>query len=65
MGLAIVPGVVLLGRISGQDRLCAGPLELVPDQAGGSKHGTRRTGPGAQRHRRLAAERLKACISNE
>jgi hypothetical protein len=35
-GLAIVPGVASSGRISGRDRLPAGPLEVVPDQAGGS-----------------------------
>ncbi len=35
-GLAIVPGVASSGRISGRGRLTAGPLEVVPDQAGGS-----------------------------
>jgi hypothetical protein len=40
MGLAIVPGVVPSGRISGRARLSAGPLEVVPDHAGGSSlHG--------------------------
>jgi hypothetical protein len=38
MGLAIVPGVVPSGRISGRNRSPAGPLEVVPDQAGGSRH---------------------------
>jgi Arc/MetJ family transcription regulator len=36
MGLAIVPGAVPSGRISGRARLSAGPLEVVPDHAGGS-----------------------------
>jgi hypothetical protein len=37
MGWAIVPGVAPSGRISGRDRLPAGPVEVVPDQAGGSR----------------------------
>jgi hypothetical protein len=36
IGLPIVPGVAPSGRISGRDRLSAGALEVVPDQAGGS-----------------------------
>src|SRR5690606_21806601 len=36
MGWAIVPGVAPSGRIFGRDRLPAGPVEVVPDQAGGS-----------------------------
>lgn len=41
MGWAIVPGVAPSGRISGRDRLPAGPVEVVPDQAGGSILGWR------------------------
>jgi hypothetical protein len=57
-GLAIVPGVASSGRISGRDRLPAGPLEVVPDQAGGSRNQV------PFNHRGVRRSRVELCLGD-